>query len=283
MTWLTTTDGIKLRISDRRPRLETRPPIVLVHGWKQSHRLFDRAALHLTELGHRVISYDSRGMGESDKPDGKYEFKTLARDLSEVLTATGVKSATLVGWSMGCSVSLEFLTSYSSHHVEKLVLHNGPLRLTHADDFVHAMTLAQFNDYLRAAEQSWPRSERDFQRESLLPEADESLVDFLWHVAMQTPLDIAIKLARQQSRLDHRQVLRKLQIPVLALYSRSDPYYPVSLAHWIALQATDGRVVELCNSAHCAPLEEPETFAAEISKFSQQPDGTVQAIEASRM
>ena len=78
---------------------------VLVHGWKQSHRLWDPAIARLAAR-HRVVAFDLRGMGESDKPNSRYTFDELAGDLAFVLDALDLEDVTLVGWSMGCTVSL---------------------------------------------------------------------------------------------------------------------------------------------------------------------------------
>jgi len=267
MTWLEVEPGVRLRVADRRPMQETREPVVLVHGWKQSHRLYDRLAVALVRRGHRVVSYDHRGMGESDKPDGRYDFETLARDLEQVLMAHDLQDSTLVGWSMGCTVALEYLRR-ASHGVGRVVLHNGPLRLTRAEDFPHAMPADQFEAYLEGMEQSWPTSEHAFQAEALLPAADPAVLELLVAVALQTPLDIAMKTVRQQAMLDHRAAVRGLAVPVLAAYSDRDPYYPSSLARWIADSAPEGHLALLTESAHCGPLEEPERLAEVVSGFA---------------
>ena len=62
MSYVETPDGVRLRICDRGRGGHT---FVLVHGWKQSHRLFDPAIARLCER-HRVVAFDHRGMGESD-------------------------------------------------------------------------------------------------------------------------------------------------------------------------------------------------------------------------
>src|SRR5439155_19724527 len=64
MRYLTTPDGVRLRYTDRGEGEHT---IVLVHGWKGSHRMWDPAVYRLTRE-FRVIAFDNRGMGESDKP-----------------------------------------------------------------------------------------------------------------------------------------------------------------------------------------------------------------------
>ena len=101
----TTPEGVRLRVSDRGQGERT---IVLVHGWKGSHRMWDPAVYRLMRE-FRVIAFDNRGMGESDKPAGRYDFEVLAADLDFVLGALEAREVTLVGWSMGCSISLEYL------------------------------------------------------------------------------------------------------------------------------------------------------------------------------
>src|SRR6185437_11158424 len=122
LSYLTTPDGTRLRYTDRGAGERT---IVLVHGWKGSHRLWDPAVIRLAER-FRVVAFDNRGMGESDKPGGPYDFDVLADDLGFVLEELGVEDATLVGWSMGCSISLQYLER-GGGRVGRLVLVNGPI------------------------------------------------------------------------------------------------------------------------------------------------------------
>ncbi len=94
MTYLTTPDGTRLRYTDRGDGERT---IVLVHGWKGSHRLWDPAVYRLAER-FRVVAFDNRGMGESDKPGGPYDFDVLADDLGFVLAELGSRTRR---WSAG--------------------------------------------------------------------------------------------------------------------------------------------------------------------------------------
>lgn len=262
MSWLTAPDGTRLRISDRGDG----PPILLVHGWKGSHRLWDRTAARLIDR-HRVVRFDLRGMGESDKPRGPYDFDRMADDVGAVIRALDLRDVTLVGWSMGCTVSLSYLER-DGHGVGGVVLTNGPLRLTRAADFPHAMPAEQFEGYLEQLADGWPASERAFQRESLLPDADPAVLDWLYSVALQTPLDVALEIVRAQARLDMRPVVARLRVPVLAAYADRDPYYPESLAEHIARSAPEGRAVVFRHSAHCTPIEEAPAYADVLSRFA---------------
>lgn len=57
---------------------------------------------------------------------------------------------------------------------------------------------------------------------------------------------------------------------MLAVYSRHDPYYPVSLADDIAARASNGRRVIFERSAHCIPVEEANPFCALLSEFTAE-------------
>lgn len=262
MSYLTGPGGIRLRVSDRGVG---DPPVVLLHGWKGSHRLWDPVIARLAQHT-RVVAFDLRGMGESDKPDCTYDFDELADDLATVIDKLGLHDSLLVGWSMGTTVALRYLERGGAG-VGGLVILNGPLRLTQAADFPHAMTAAELAGYVRALRDSWPAGEREFQAQTLL-EPVPAIVDWLYAVALQTPLDVALALVEHQSKLDMRDALAGLEIPVLAVYSTNDPYYPPSLAEYIAARVRVGSHVLFERSAHCIPIEEPDRFCAVLREFS---------------
>lgn len=262
MSFLATPEGVRLRVCDRG---SGRRAFVLVHGWKQSHRLWDPVVARLAPR-HRVVAFDLRGMGESDKPNSDYSFAELAGDLGYLLERLELEDVTLVGWSMGCSVALQLLDG-GAPQVGRLVLVNGPLRLTRTADFPHGLTEAELAGYVDDVERHWPLRERGFLADSLL-EAEPAHVDWLLSVALQTPLDIAVRVVREQAQLDQRAVVERLPVPVLAAWSRRDPYWPVALADWIAERAPDGRRVLFDHSAHCTPFEEPDRFCETIERFA---------------
>ncbi|MHB1568326.1 MAG: alpha/beta fold hydrolase [Solirubrobacteraceae bacterium] len=261
MTHLLTPDGVHLRYSDRG---SGDPPIVLVHGWKGSHRLWDNVVVRLAPR-HRVVAFDLRGMGESDKPRCDYDFDTLSDDLGAVVSALALHEPVLVGWSMGTTVVLRYLERGGA--ATGVVIVNGPLRLTATDDFPHAMTEQELNGHLRHLREAWPAGERDFQAQTVLDDSP-ALVDWLYSIALQTPLDVALAVVHEQAKLDMRQALASLDMPVLATYATADPYYPASLADAIAGLARHGSQEIFERSAHCIPIEEPDRFSSLVSEFA---------------
>src|SRR5690349_48181 len=142
------TDGTRLHVTTRGHG----PPIVLVHGWKGSSRVWDRTVAALEDR-FLVVAYDLRGMGASEKPDSRYDFDEHAAALACILEALDLANVTLVGWSMGCSASLQHMARGGSR-IGRLVLVNGPVKLGRTDDFPWSMTQVELDAYVAAVERS---------------------------------------------------------------------------------------------------------------------------------
>lgn len=259
MSYVTVSDGTRLRLTQR----GAGAPIVLIHGWKMSHRAWDKAVLALSHQ-FRVIAYDLRGMGESDKPDSSYDFSEHAADLADVIAALELRDVTVVGWSMGCSVVLSYLAR--KHSAARAVLLNGPVKLLASADFPYGIGASYLDDLVSRLEATWPESERAFVAETFHKPHPEH-VDWFTRIAEQTPLDVVIRSLRNQQQLDLRHVVAATEVPLLAMYGRHDPYYSVGLARWIATTAKRGQQVIFEHSAHCPPVEETAKFVAALSDF----------------
>ena len=96
-------------------------PVVLVHGWPLSGASWEKQVPVLLEAGHRVITYDRRGFGESSKPATGYDYDTFAEDLHKLVTTLNLQDAALVGFSMGGGEVARYLGKYGSKRVSKAV------------------------------------------------------------------------------------------------------------------------------------------------------------------
>src|SRR5688500_7400843 len=97
-------------------------PVVLVHGWPLSHRMWESQINALTAAGHRVVAYDRRGFGESGRPAGGYDYDTFASDLNDLMTHLDLKDAALAGFSMGGGEVARYIGRYGSARVSKAML-----------------------------------------------------------------------------------------------------------------------------------------------------------------
>jgi pimeloyl-ACP methyl ester carboxylesterase len=96
-------------------------PVILVHGWPLSGASWEKQVPVLLEAGHRVITYDRRGFGDSSKPTTGYDYDSFAEDLNKLVTTLNLQDAALVGFSMGGGEVARYLGKYGSKRVSKAV------------------------------------------------------------------------------------------------------------------------------------------------------------------
>jgi pimeloyl-ACP methyl ester carboxylesterase len=98
------------------------PPLVMLHGWGSSHK-FWKFCFSAFAPRWRVIAPDLTGFGLSEKPDRDYSLEALAGWLGKFLDALKLDRVTLVGHSMGGTISLLFALAHPER-VSKLVVVN---------------------------------------------------------------------------------------------------------------------------------------------------------------
>jgi pimeloyl-ACP methyl ester carboxylesterase len=97
-------DGVGLRL---REWAGDGVPFLLVHGLASNARLWDGVAAVLSDAGHRVVTVDLRGHGQSDKPDTGYDVANVAADLVGVIEHRELARPVVAGQSWGGNVVLE--------------------------------------------------------------------------------------------------------------------------------------------------------------------------------
>ncbi|MDO9378543.1 MAG: alpha/beta hydrolase [Nocardioidaceae bacterium] len=96
-------------------------PVVLIHGWPLSGRSWENQVPALIEAGHRVITYDRRGFGDSSQPWNGYDYDSFTADLDVLLKHLDITGATLVGFSMGGGEVARYIGTFGTERVSKAV------------------------------------------------------------------------------------------------------------------------------------------------------------------
>jgi non-heme chloroperoxidase len=100
----------------------TGQPAVLIHGYPLNGRSWEKQERVLLEAGHRVITYDRRGFGQSSQPTVGYDYDTFAADLNTLLEHLELGDVVLVGFSMGTGEVTRYLGTYGSARISKAAL-----------------------------------------------------------------------------------------------------------------------------------------------------------------
>jgi pimeloyl-ACP methyl ester carboxylesterase len=120
-------DGVRIAFIDVPPgAVDCGEPILLIHGFASNHRINwvnPRWVETLSKAGRRVVAFDNRGHGESEKlyePDD-YHSALMARDAANLLDHLAIRRADVMGYSMGARIA-SFLALAAPERVRALVL-----------------------------------------------------------------------------------------------------------------------------------------------------------------
>jgi non-heme chloroperoxidase len=96
-------------------------PVVLVAAWPFTGEEWEKQSHALIEAGFRVIQYDRRGFGRSDRPSSGYDLETLVSDLHHIVEELDLRDAVLIGHSMGGAEVARYLSTYRNGRVRKAI------------------------------------------------------------------------------------------------------------------------------------------------------------------
>lgn len=152
------TGGVRLAYLDEPAVGEDRgQPILLIHGFASTHAInwvFPLWVKTLTEDGRRVVLFDNRGHGRSDKlyDPGSYNINLMAADALALLDHLGLDKIDVMGYSMGARIAA-FLAQAHPERVRSLVigglghhLAEGATLPTGIADAMEAASLADLTD-----------------------------------------------------------------------------------------------------------------------------------------
>ena len=82
-------------------------PVLLIHAWAMSVRVWDSTLSALQEAGHAVIAFDHRACGRSDKDFGDFSIEAIAGDAAALCDKLGLDQVVVNGWSLGGAVATQ--------------------------------------------------------------------------------------------------------------------------------------------------------------------------------
>lgn len=96
-------------------------PVLLMHAWPLSGEAWAPQVEALQDSGYRVITFDRRGFGRSDKPLLGYTYDRLTADVHTLVEGLHLDDVTLVGFSMGGGEVARYFTSYGPERLHSVV------------------------------------------------------------------------------------------------------------------------------------------------------------------
>lgn len=246
------------------------PPVVCIHGlgWDSSLWYPTMAAL---APYHRVVAADTRGHGDSDKPEGPYTIAQFAEDWAALLDRLEVHAATIVGLSQGGMIA-QALAAARPDLVSRLVLAATAC-------YSHPDARANMEARIAALASAGPEAAARVAADSIFSAAwrkenPGELARFLtWRsLAPVAPLTAA---TRAVYGFDLAAALPSLRVPTLVLTGEADTLIPPAASRQIAALIPGAVLHVLPGVGHMIPVEAPREFHRYLHDFlGRDPDPT---------
>jgi pimeloyl-ACP methyl ester carboxylesterase len=236
-------------------------PVLLVQGLGYARWGWDPVVPGLAER-FRVLTFDNRGIGESDKPAGPYTARQMADDALQVLDEAGLERAHVVGSSLGGMIAQE-VAAAAPERVDKLVLCSttpgGPDAVPMPDVTVRLLAEAG----TLAPEEALHR----FVANALSSSAPPALVDEIYSRRLASPPDPAGWQAQAAAGTTFPGVDGSITAPTLIVHGTDDNVVDCWNAHLLAARIPDARVELVPSGGHLFFWEQPDLFVRIVSEF----------------
>jgi pimeloyl-ACP methyl ester carboxylesterase len=250
--------------------------VVFVSGWVISNLEVaweGTAAAFYEEMASfcRLIIFDKRGTGLSDRITGIPDLQTRMDDVRAVMDAVGSTRAAIMGFSEGGPLGTLFAASHPDR-ATALVLYGTVATFTQAPDYPWGVPRAELLEWQRDAERSGRRLSDDWCDEvlrGLAPStADDDKVRSWWRRWVRvsaSPATLAA-LGRMNAEIDVRHVLPAVRVPTLVLHRVGDEDVVLPEGRYLADHIPGARLIELDGIDHGWWVS-PEQITAQIRPF----------------
>jgi 3-oxoadipate enol-lactonase len=275
MPYVRSSDGCRIHYEVTGPR--SAPPVLMIqglgmdkHGWIMQRLAFS--------WKYRVIAFDNRGAGRSDKPLGDYDLYQMAQDAAAVLDDLGIERAHVVGASMGGAIA-QVLTVMVPDRVRSLTLACTACRNSQWRRDLLAgwadRALAEGVGAMAGSAARWVIGPRSFRR-------------FVPVLGWLGPLgfgrsgeafasQVAGILAADDSLADQ---LLEITVPTLVIVGNQDILTPRGESEELADRIPTAELVVISGAAHGLMIEHATTFNRVVGDFLQRAEKAYQANPA---
>ena len=213
------------------------------------------AFLHRLSTFARVVTFDKRGQGLSDRISGAPSLEQRMDDVRAIMDAIGSQRAVIIGFSEGCAMSALFAATYPER-VSQLILYGGfsvPTMLTE-ERIVQRVKLWGTGAMIKTARPS----------QAMNPDAVALFAKFERLSASPGAIK-AISLLNAQ--IDVRSILPSVQVPTLVLHRQGDAQVPIELGRDLAARIPKAKFIEYPGDDHAFWYGDTEALLGDIEEF----------------
>lgn len=252
-------------------------PVVLIHGWPLAGESWSAQIGPLQDAGYRVITYDRRGFGRSEKPAAGYDYDTFADDLHEVLASLQLQEITLVGFSMGGGEVARYAHRHGTARLHSVVFAAAvpPYLMQSSQNPEGPLDEETFTRMRGGLEQDRSAFFEDFTTgffsvSGELTVSEEQRQDAV-EMAKQSDQFAALASMDAWATTDFRDDLRAVDVPTLVIHGDSDATVPLEGSGQRTHEAVAGSELKVIQGApHGLNVSHAQEFNEALLGFLQR-------------
>jgi pimeloyl-[acyl-carrier protein] methyl ester esterase len=265
MPYLTVADDRKIYFEHH---LGKRVPVLLIHGWGMSTRIWDVTASALIDAGHAVILFDQRGSGLSDKDFAENSIAQSAQDTAALVEHLRIDRVVLNGWSLGGAIAVAAADRIGPACVGLVLTTAATPRYVQSADFPHGGAPGSTAQTVKILRQDRVNFLAALTKAVYAVPQSAAVESWLWSVFMQTSHTADSALMDLDS-LDQREILAKIEAPVLSIVGGKDVFVAPEIGRIAARIAKRGQLVEFPHCGHAPFLEDWPAYQSALFEFLQ--------------
>jgi 3-oxoadipate enol-lactonase len=241
------------------------PPLVLIHGLGSS--TFDwRFQVPEFSKSYRIITYDLRGHGQSEKPEGPYTIPMMAADLAGLIQELNLPEAHIVGISLGGVVAFQFVLDYPAM-VKTLTIVNSSPSLESTLNLTPEEAKQEVERRVGIVQQLGMKAMGEALSPGLFPKPEHASLreTFVNRWAENNPRSY-IEATRSALGWDVQDQLGRITCPTLILAADQD-YSTVATKEAYVKLIPKAQLVVIPDAHHGVTMECPEKFNSALGDF----------------
>lgn len=216
----------------------------------------------------RLILFDKRGTGMSDRSSQIFTLEQRMLDVLAVMDAAGSERAALFALSEGGPMSFLFATSYPQR-TTALVLYGSYAKRSWAPDYPFAWRDEKWTTVLKNIEEHWGTPEGinlDMWAPSIADDEQRASAEAAYLRAAASP-GAVLAVMKMNREIDVRDILPSVRVPTLILHRVDERVIHVENARYMARRIPGAKLVELPGIDHMPWAADTEPLVQEVEEF----------------
>lgn len=238
-------------------------PVIMLHGLTDSWHSYELVMPYLAEDAHLYV-ISQRGHGNSDRPASGYRPDDFADDIAAFMQQLSIRSALIVGHSMGATVAQNFAIRYPE-------LTKGLVLIGSFANFHNNPGLEEFSKVVdQLSDPVDPQFAKQFQQSTLIKSVPTAFLDTVVNESMKVPARVWQGVINEFNKVDYTRQLKEVKKPTMIFWGDKD-MLALRIDQDMLHAAISGSVLSVYEgTGHALHWEEPRRFAWDLASFIKQ-------------